>query len=103
VLRCLKEIGLYQGATPPPERPTAMMTVDDSHYLYASEPGVFEPLVGLGHNVEAGQPAARIHFPETPGRAPLELAFPAAGKLICLRVPARVIRGDCLLHLAAPT
>jgi predicted deacylase len=102
VLRCLRELGLYQGVTTPPGRPTTMMTVESQHYLYADEPGLFEPLAGLGDSVRAGQPAARIHRPETPGRAPLELAFPADGKVICLRVPARVIRGDCLLHLAAP-
>lgn len=102
VLRALKELGVYRGEAPAAEAPTAMMTLTNEHYLYANEPGLFEPLAALGDSVTAGQPAARIHFPETPGRAPLELPFPADGKLLCLRVPARVIRGDCLLHLAAP-
>ncbi len=102
VLRVLKELGLFQGATEAAPAPTAMMNVGNEHSLYATEPGVFEPLAALGDSVRAGQPAVRIHFPETPGRAPLELPFPCDGKLLCLRVPARVIRGDCLLHLASP-
>ncbi len=102
VLRTLQTMGLYQGPTTPAEQPTSMMTLHDSHYLYADEPGLFEPTVALGALVKAGALAGRIHRPETPGRAPLEVTFPADGRLLCLRVPARVIRGDCLLHLAAP-
>ncbi len=101
-LRTLKEVGLYQGPTTPASTPTVMMTLDDSHYLYADEPGLFEPAATLGETLRKGQLAGRIHRPETPGRAPVEVAAPADGLLICLRVPARVIRGDCLLHLAAP-
>lgn len=70
-------------------------------YVYAPENGVFEPLVELGDMVTAGTPAARIHMPETPWLPPVEIAFRAAGIVMCKRIPARTRRGDCLFHLAS--
>lgn len=71
-------------------------------YLYAPENGVFEPLVvELGDRVSPGTPAARIHFPESPWTPPVELSFKAAGIVLCKRIPARTMRGDCLFHLAS--
>ncbi|MEO3471398.1 succinylglutamate desuccinylase/aspartoacylase family protein [Roseomonas sp. CAU 1739] len=69
-------------------------------YVYAPENGVFEPLVELGDTVAIGTPAARIHVPETPWLPPVEIAFKAAGIVMCKRIPARTKRGDCLFHLA---
>jgi predicted deacylase len=69
-------------------------------YVYAPENGVFEPLVELGDTVAIGTPAARIHMPETPWLPPVEIAFKAAGIVMCKRIPARTKRGDCLFHLA---
>jgi predicted deacylase len=69
-------------------------------YIYAPENGVFEPLVELGDTVAIGTPAARIHVPETPWLPPVEIAFKAAGIVMCKRIPARTKRGDCLFHLA---
>ncbi len=51
--------------------------------------------------VAVGTPAARIHIPETPWLPPIEIAFKAAGIVMCKRVPARTKRGDCLFHLAS--
>lgn len=70
-------------------------------YVYAPENGVFEPLVELGDTVAPGTPAARIHMPETPWLPPVEIAFKAAGIVMCKRIPARTKRGDCLFHLAS--
>lgn len=70
-------------------------------YVYAPEAGVFEPLVELGDEVVPGTPAARIHIPETPWLPPVEIAFKAAGIVMCKRIPARTKRGDCLFHLAS--
>ncbi len=84
----------------PPE-PTRFLDVrGQDYYVYAPEGGVFEPLVALGDMVVAGQPAARIHTPETPWQKPVEIAFKAAGMVMCQRIPARTKRGDCLFHLA---
>jgi hypothetical protein len=84
---------------PPPTRFLDVRGQD--YYVYAPENGVFEPLVALGDAVVAGQPAARIHTPETPWRPPVKLAFNAAGIVMCKRIPARTKRGDCLFHLAS--
>jgi len=72
-------------------------------YSYSPEDGVLEPLTVLGETVEAGQTAARIYFPETPWQRPVEVPFRKSGIVFCQRVPGRVKRGDCLLHLVGTT
>lgn len=82
------------------EVPTRIVEVGGNDwFVYTSEPGVFEPLVELGDTVAAGQPAARIHFPETPWRQPVTETFRRAGLVLCKRIPGRTVRGDCLFHL----
>jgi predicted deacylase len=81
--------------------PSRMMEVGGpEYYVYATDDGVFEPLVDLGETVSAGQPAGSIHFPENPSRESLTISFLRDGLVICKRVPARTRRGDCLFHLA---
>jgi uncharacterized protein len=105
LLHLLGYVGVLTGPLVP-ERPpgeTRFMRVSGSrHYVYAYERGVYEPLVELGAEVAAGQPAARIHFPDTPLREPVTLHFAGAGLVVCKRAPAAVQRGDCLFHLAEP-
>ncbi|PZW50855.1 hypothetical protein C8P66_10168 [Humitalea rosea] len=85
-----------------PPVPTRFLDVrGQDYYIYAPENGLFEPLVELGEEVQPGQPAARIHFPETPWLPPVEIAFKAGGLVMCKRIPARTMRGDCLFHLAS--
>jgi hypothetical protein len=102
LLRALKAFDSYTGEAPATNATTRYYSVENEHFLYANEPGLFEPLAELGDLVKAGQPACLIHHPETPGREPEALAFPSDGELICMRVPARVMRGDCLFHLGGP-
>jgi hypothetical protein len=84
--------------------PTRVLEVGGNDwFVYASEPGVVEPLAELGEMVQAGQPAARIHFPETPWRKPEELAFRHDGLVLVKRMPGRTVRGDCLFHLGSDT
>jgi predicted deacylase len=98
--RVLAHIGLLQGAVPAAS-PTRLTEIGgDDYYVYASDGGLFEPLVDLGAEVKAGQPAARIHFHHTPWREPDLLTFKRDGLVLCKRVPARCERGDCLFHLA---
>jgi len=101
--RALALLGVYRGPTPPPADgpPARILDEDTEQLVYADEPGLFEPLVELGDEVEPGASAARIHHVETPGRPPTEVAFEAGGLVLCKRVPARVERGDCLFHTAA--
>jgi len=98
--RVLAHIGLLHGPVPAAS-PTRLTEIGgDDYYVYASDGGLFEPLVDLGAEVKAGQPAARIHFHHTPWREPDLLTFKRAGLVLCKRVPARCERGDCLFHLA---
>jgi predicted deacylase len=98
--RLLAHIGLLQGPVPAAS-PTRLTEIGgDDYYVYASDGGLFEPLVDLGAEVKAGQPAARIHFHHTPWREPDLLTFKRDGLVLCKRVPARCERGDCLFHLA---
>jgi hypothetical protein len=101
--RVLAHIGLLQGPVPA-ATPTRLTEIGgDDYYVYAPDGGLFEPLVELGDEVEAGQPAARIHFHDTPWREPETVPFKRAGLVLCKRVPARCERGDCLFHLATDT
>jgi predicted deacylase len=101
IRRVLKLIGAIAGEAPPPLHTTRIMQVrGPSYYVYAPDPGLFEPLVELGDEVQAGAPAALIHPHDTPWREPATAAFERAGMVICKRVPGRVERGDCLYHLA---
>jgi len=98
--RVLAHIGLLQGPVPAPT-PTRLTEIGgDDYYVYASDGGLFEPLVDLGDMVATGQPAARIHFHHTPWREPEVLSFKRDGLVLCKRIPARCERGDCLFHLA---
>ena len=58
--RVLAHVGLLQGPVPAPT-PTRLTEIGgDDYYVYASDGGLFEPLVELGDEVKAG-PAGRPH------------------------------------------
>jgi len=69
-------------------------------FVYAPEPGLFEPAVELGDIVTKGQLCGHVHFVDNPARAPIPCHFREAGTVICKRHFARVERGDCVAHLA---
>jgi uncharacterized protein len=82
------------------EGPQRFLEVGGSeYYTYAPYNGLYEPLVDLGDMIRAGQPAARIHFPETPWAEPVTAHFTRDGFVLCKRIPGRTMRGDCLFHL----
>jgi predicted deacylase len=101
--RLLHLVGTLRGEAPAPEKePTRIMRSSVvEHLVYATEPGLFEPLVELGAAVEAGQPAARIHPFEAPWKEPETVLFPTGGTVVCKRMPTLTERGDCLFQLAA--
>ena len=100
-MRSLKHLGIYQGSVEPAAEAARSRHLEagPEEYVYATEPGLFEPLVELGDEVAIGSAAGLIHHPETPGRVPTPVAFGSEGLVLCKRVPARVERGDCLFHL----
>jgi predicted deacylase len=98
----LVHLGIF---APPPDHdaapPTRLMQVPGrDHFVYAPEPGLFEPAVKLGDLVETGQEAGQVHFVDNPARPPVPCHFKAAGMVICKRHFGRVERGDCVFHLA---
>ena len=107
VRRGLTNLLVHAGILPESERiaieaePRIVTVVGPEHFVYASESGVWEPLVELGQTVGAGDAAARIYSPETPWLAPVTLRFQAGGIVLCKRIPGRTSRGDCLFHLGA--
>jgi len=105
VLNFLEKVGAFNPdeAIPPPSVDMQLLKIEAlAHHVYALDAGVFEPLVALGAQVSAGQIVARLHHPDTPGRAPTDVASPGTGLALCKRVPALTQRGDCLYQLAEP-
>jgi predicted deacylase len=98
LLRALNAIG--STAVEVPDTALRSRVFRNTILLKSPEPGLFEPLLRLGQDVEAGRPAARIHYPETPGKAPVEVAVERDGTVLAVRVPARLERGDCLYQIA---
>ena len=71
-------------------------------YVYAEEPGLFEPATQLGDLVDAGQLCGHVHFLDDIARQSVACHFRSAGIVICKRHLGRVERGDCVAHLAVP-
>ena len=98
--RALVRLGILNIKVEQPDVTPRIFPSDD--LIYAHETGLYEPLAEPGDAVQAGDPAALVHFPETPGKEPEEVFFDNAGTVLCKRVPARVVRGDCLFHVGLP-
>ena len=84
-----------------PTPPRHLLIKGDEHYVYAHDTGLYAPLVSLGDEVNKGDQAAAVHFPETPWQEPVIEHFKGDGVVVCKRIPGRCERGDCLFHLAS--
>ena len=99
ILNVVRHFGVLEGAPEPAE--TRLMHSPDAAYFTVSEDrGLFELMVDLGAEVEAGQPIAQIHDIEKPGRAPVVYEVQRAGLLIGRRWPGLTAPGDCLAVIA---
>jgi len=87
-------------AQPITDHQMRFLKIEARHHVYAYDSGVFEPIVPLGAQIRAGDLVARLHHPDTPGRAPTEVHTRADGLVLCKRIPALAQRGDCLYQLA---
>ena len=103
--RGLRNVLAHMGILPPSAAapaPTRILDVGGSDYfVYAPTTGLFEPLAEPGETVRAGQPAARLHMPETPWAPAETVHFSRDGFVLCKRIPGRTVRGDCLFHLGS--
>ena len=59
--------------------------------IFVRDEGLFEPLKEIGDDVAKGEEVARIHFPETPHRAQVEVTSPHDGMVLCKRMLARLV------------
>ncbi len=95
----LAHMGIVPDSLAEPHATRLLDVAGPDYFVYSPGPGLYEPLVELGDTVAAGQPAARIHQPETPWAEAEEVAFARGGFVLCKRIPGRTVRGDCLFHL----
>jgi len=99
--RLLGHLGIMAPASEPAPAPTRLVSIPNRDYfVYAPEPGLFEPAVELGDVVERGQLCGDVHFVDNPARQAAPCHFKADGFVICKRHLGRVERGDCVAHLA---
>jgi predicted deacylase len=82
------------------KKPRRLSVPGQAWFVYAPEPGLFEPATELGDFVEKGALCGHVHFVDNPARAPVPCHFAEAGTVVCKRHPGRVERGDCVAHLA---
>ena len=102
VARLLAYFGVMGTLPPNLPQPRMMHIFGTSAYVYAPEPGVFEPATELGDEVQEGDLCGHMLFPDNPSRPPIAVSFVGTGEVVCKRHPGRTERGDCLAHLAAP-
>ncbi len=102
ILACLEMRDLPADAGDDPPEPEVLQIFGPLAYVYAPEPGVFEPATDLGDSVRKGDLCGHVLFPENPLRSPVAVTFNGDGDVVCKRHPGRVEAGDCVAHLAAP-
>ena len=75
---------------------------DPASYVICEEAGIFEGLLEPGEPVAAGDPVARLWFPDTPDRPPVVLPAPLDGVLACIRAIPATEAGDGAFTLGRP-
>lgn len=71
-------------------------------YVFADNPGVFEPVCAKNDEVKAGMLAGRVHDLLDPAATPRELRFATDGIVYGIRHPGRVGAGNCCMVVATP-
>lgn len=98
--RVLREYDIVQHKPSLTPTPTKMMkSLGPRASVFAPCNGLFEPYVGLGEEVSAGQLAGAIHNPERPTAAPEVLSFTADGMVAWRRFATLTETGDALFGL----
>ncbi|MCC1493891.1 succinylglutamate desuccinylase/aspartoacylase family protein [Cognatishimia sp. F0-27] len=98
LLRIMHALGMLPDYAPDPAEGTRMLNAKG--LVPAYEAGVFEPLKTIGSEVSVGEPVARIHHPETPGRPFDTVQSQLAGVVLSMRSRAELRRGDALFQIA---
>lgn len=95
--RVLHALGLLPGHEPDAALGTRELRAVGTVHAY--DAGVFEPLRTVGEAVAEGEVIGRIHAPDRPLGAPVEVAAHAGGMVMALRAMARCERGDALFQI----
>jgi predicted deacylase len=103
LVNVLAHLGMLERPAAAAAGTTRLLGVEPTHFLRAPGQGMFEPAFALGDVVHKGQAAGWLWNAERPERAPEELSSPAAGIVVCRRVPTNCAKADVLLHLAEAT
>src|SRR5215218_9480982 len=91
----LRSFGVIAGDPAPRDaEPRIVMATEVDGYVLAPESGLFETLVDLGDEVEAGQVVGRMHFIERPDRPPLDVLAVTSGVVCVIRAIATTQQGD---------
>lgn len=104
-LRVLAHWGVLDEAharEPAPQPAPLFKVTGSKSYVIATDRGVFEAYHRHGEQVEAGQPAGRIHQIHDPRRAPIELAYGVSGAVFAKRHPGIVVPGNVCCVIATP-
>jgi len=75
---------------------------DQRNYVIVEEDGIFEGLLEPGAPVRAGDPVARLWFPDRIDREPTVLRAPLDGMLACIRSIPAAEAGDSAFTLGQP-
>lgn len=104
IRRALVRLGMLAGESAEiSETDIRYFSVDGAtNYVYSLENGLFEPFAGLRQEIEAGDPAGALHFPDTPWRKEVIVTFEQRGVVLCRRFPGWAKRGDCLYQIGTP-
>jgi predicted deacylase len=98
----LRHVGALRGEPAPPRNGTILDGRDPANYVFAPESGLFETLVHLGDEVEAGQMVGRIHFLERIDRDPVPIPAPLGGVVAGVRAIATTEQGDSVVVIGQP-
>ena len=74
--------------------------IDLDCYVMCPEPGLYEPFVGLGDEITAGDRIGQVHYVDNLDKAACPVYTSQSGFLLCNRPPGRVARGDNIAIVA---
>lgn len=99
IKRVLQSLGILQGRALDPRPVRMIRSPGQDGAVYASDAGLFQPLVRPGEEVRAGQVGGLLHRFDNPLSRPETILLPISGLISCVRFLTHTSRGDCLFNL----
>lgn len=99
VRNVLKHVGIMKGDLE--IEPTTMLDMPDGDcFMFCEDDGLFEPMMDLGDQVEAGDIVARVWPADRTGKPPIDYKARRAGILASRHFPGLIKSGDCMSVVA---